>query len=187
MWDTAVTNGLGFLAKRQKAKASAAWDKYNNAMTGIQTAQGNNALSTNVALNRAAHAKNNILIQRSRLMAVAKVNAGASAAGVGGGSVQSTVFDLGRSAGEKIAAENSRFETSLLVSDQRRRGLSMQRELSMKPITQTPSFLTALATTGLSILNEDTTKPSSEGTSLEGPNNTDDLGGWDKLKSMLMI
>lgn len=184
---TLATSIGGYFGRRHIAKRQAMWDRYNNAMAGIQAGQAQNAITDNVALNRAKHAENKVALETSRLQAAAKVKAGAAAAGVAGGSVASTIFDIGRNAGRKLAAENDRFETSLLVTDQQRRNVAMQRTMAKKPITQTPSFMSAVATAGLRILEDNINTPQSSGTTLEGEGTQQETGGWDRLREMLMI
>lgn len=185
-WFKLASGVGGFLGKRKAAKNQAAWDRYNNAMAGIQAGQARNSIAANVAMNRSQHAQNKVAIEASRLMAAAKVKAGAAAAGVAGGAVESTIFDVGRNAGNRLKAETDKFDASILVSDQQRRQVSMSRAMAQKPITQTPSFLSSMATTGLSILGDEINSPSSRGTQLEGAD-TQTPDGWDRLRNMLMI
>lgn len=187
MWTNVLMQGLGFLGKRREAKRRAAWDRYNNAMAGIQAAQSQNTVTDNVALRRDQHARNKLLIQTSRLQAAAKVKAGAAAAGVAGGAVEATIFDIGRNAAKKLDGEVDRMETSLRISDAQRRSIAMQRKMAIKPVTQTPSFLSGMADIGISILGDNAELPQSSGTLLEGPSADPELSNWERLKNTLMI
>jgi hypothetical protein len=177
--------GFSFLAKRREAKAQASWDRYHNAMANIQGAQAQNAITDNVAINREKHAENEVMINKSRLMAAAKVKANAAAVGVAGGAVESTIFDIGRNAGNKLASEDKRMSVSLLASDQQRRGIAMQTMLSQKTVTQSPSILSGLANMGMSILDEQSQSPSSSGTNLGGNQRTSEAFSWDALKTLM--
>lgn len=168
MWGSAIKAGFGFLAASRDAKASRAWETYNNRMAGIQAGSSNNAITENVAKNREAHAQNKVLLQVSRMKATAKVKAGAAAAGVAGGSVDATLFDVGRNAGHRTAQETDRFEQSLLVTDMQRKNVSMQRSMALKPLTPKPSLLGALSNATADILGDMAATPSSMGTNLDG-------------------
>lgn len=182
-----LATGVGsFLGKRKAARTQASWDRYNNAMAGIQAGQARNAISVNVALNREQDAQQRVAIEASRLMAAAKVKAGAAAAGVAGGAVEATIFDIGRNAGKRQQAAADQLQTNILATDQQRRSVAMSRKMAQKPITQSPSFLSSMATTGLSILGDDINSTSSQGTQLEGAE-TQIPDNWDRLRNMLMI
>lgn len=190
MWLQAAQHGIGFLNKRREAKNRAAWDRYNNTMAGLQAGQAQNSITENVVAERDAHASKKLLIATSRLKTAAKVRAGAAAAGVSGGSVEQTLFDVGRNAGNALYAEEARFGAALLVSDQQRKNVSMQRQMAIKPVTRMPSIAQAIGGGMLSIAAdraEDNT-PQSRGTNMEAgqlPQTMTD--GWSKFKDMLMI
>lgn len=191
MWPIVIKGATSFLGKYRTAKAQAAWDRYHNAMTGLQAAQAQNTVTDNVAINREKHAENKVLINTSRMMAAAKVKAGAAAIGAEGGAVEATIFDIGRNAGKKLAGEEARMRVSLLATDQQRRGVALQKQMATRIVTQTPSLLSALASTGMDILDDQSSMAGSSGTNLDGAKQMDkqfDLSkGWDKLKSQLMI
>lgn len=182
----AVFKGVGgYLGKRKMAKNRAAWDAYNNKMALIQAGQSQNAVTDNVAINRAQKAENDLIIKTSRLVAAAKVKAGAAAAGVSGGSVEATLFDVGRNAGRKLAQSTDQFETSLQVTNQQRRSIAMGAKMSQRVSAPGPSLLGALATTGLNILEGMEEDVTSKGTLMGGAKQT--TSGWDRIKSQLMI
>jgi hypothetical protein len=185
MWAMVAQNGFSFLAKRRQAKNQAAWDRYHNAMVALQAAQAQNSVTDNVAINRAKHAENEVLIKKSRLMAAAKVTANAAASGVAGGAVETTLFDIGRNAGNKLASEDERMRVSLLASDQQRRGIAMQSKMGIKSVTQGPSLLSAVAGLGMSILDDQDTGPTSTGTTLGGNKRTQGQFSWDQLKTLM--
>lgn len=177
--------GLGYLQKSRAAKNQAAWDRYNNKMAQLTAAQSQNTVTENVALNKEQHAKNKVLVNSSRLVAAAKVKAGAAAAGVAGGAVEATLFSIGRNAGNRLASETSRMDTSLLVTDQQRRSISLAAKNAQKPITQGPSLLAALGAAGLDILADaEEDANASSGTNLEG-GKLPKLSGLDKIMNML--
>lgn len=186
MWNTVLTQGMGFLTKRREAKNRAAWDNYHNAMAGIQAGVAQNAITDNVAINRARHAENKVAISKQRMMTAAKVKAGAAASGVAGGAVEATLFDIGRNAGQKIAGEEERMRVSLLATDQQRRGVAMQRTMSQKDVTSTPSMLSGMVGIGMTILEDRATEVSSTGTNLDGAERTSSKDfSWDRLKTLM--
>jgi hypothetical protein len=63
----------------------------------------------------------------------------------------------------------------------------MQRAMAQKPITQGPSLLGAVLTTGLDIFNDTAGTSQSSGTLLEGPRTEAPQGGFDRIKNMLSI
>lgn len=184
-WGSALKSFGGFLKASRDAKAQRAWDAYNNRMVGIQAARSNNAITENVAQNREQHAQNKVNIQISRLMASAQVKAGAAAAGVAGGSVDATLFDVGRNAGHKQSQELDSFENALLATDMQRKNVSMQRSMSMKPLTPKPSVFGMLANVGVDILGEQASRPTSIGTNLNGQAQaTPNI--WDRVKTTML-
>lgn len=186
MWMQLAQAGANFLSKRSEAKRQRSWDRYNNAMVGIQAGQANNSITQNVVMNKAKHAENKLAIQTSRLIAAAKVKAGAAAAGVAGGSVEATIFDIGRNAAKATKNETDRFTTSLLATDAQRRSLSMSRKLSQRPETELPSLLGAAFSAGVDILGErETDTRTSNGTLLEGGSNQSDP--WANMRSKYML
>lgn len=187
MWSIIAQRGLGFLNKRAAAKTQRSWDRYNNAMAGIQAGQALNAVAVNTAAIRSEDAIKRVGIARSRLMAAARVKAGAAAAGVAGGAVDTTLFDIGRNAGSALHTEQTRFKATLLATDQQRRGIAMQRQLSQKPLTENPSILGAITNTGLEILEERAALPSSVGTQLGGATQVEQPQPLEQLRNMLSI
>lgn len=193
MWERLGMEALGFLQKNRQAKRRAAWDRYNNAMSGIQAGQSQNAINVNVANARSQDAISRVDIARTRLMAAAKVRANSAAAGVAGQSVDDTLFDLGRNAGSRLHQEKIKFAASLNALDAQTSSLAMQRKLSQKPVTQTPSFLSHMATAGLNILAEraEDNTPTSSGTNLEGDAPTTEestmAGPFSGIRSILGI
>ncbi len=188
MWEQLALRGVSFLQKRQQARTQAAWDRYNNAMSGIQAGQASNAISTNAANLRSQNARNRVSIEKSRLMAAAKVKAGAAAAGVAGRSVDDTLFDLGRNAGNRLHEQKIRFSASMAGIGQQKRSVAMQRQLSQKQITQGPSLLGEIANGALDILGERVTAPGSDGTLLEGGEPTQETTGpLSAIRNMLDI
>ena len=185
MWGSVINAGFGFLKASQDAKVTRAWEKYNNRMAGIQAGQSNNAVTENVAKNREQHAENKVVQQIVRMKATAQVKAGAAAAGVAGGSVDATLFDVGRNAGHKSSQELDRFEQSLLVTDQQRKNISMQRSMAMKPLTPKPSLLGAMANATADILGDQAAAPSSMGTNLGGASQATPTM-WDQLRTTML-
>ena len=166
MWMQAFNDGIGFLAKHTVARNQRAWDKYNNAMVSMQSAQSQNSVTSNEALASAEHAERKLLIQTSRLQAAAKVQAGAAAAGVSGGAVEATLFDIGRNAGTRLAAERDQYDASLQVTMQQRRNIALQSKLAQRDLTKGPSLLAALGDFAADWQTEQET--GSAGTQLEG-------------------
>lgn len=185
----------GHIARHREAKNRAAWTRYNNAMVNIQAGQARNAITDNVAMQRAAKAENDMLIQTSRLVASAQVRAGAAAAGVSGGSVDATLYDLNRNAARKQQTKDTQFERSIMVTNQQRRTVAMQTAMSQRQAPAMPSLLQTALTTGLSIWEERQEAPGSAGTMLESgvpaaAPETEEEGSipfWDRLRSQLMI
>lgn len=186
MWNTIANAGFGYLKAARDAKASRAWDKYNNAVAGMQGGQALNSITVNESMNREQHAKNKVAIEVSRLMATAKVTAGAAAAGVSGGSVDATLFNVGRNAGNRQAQEADSFENGLMVTTQQRRNISLQRQLAQKPLTPMPSILGFVGNAMADILGEQVDEVGSSGTTLNGAQQTTGNGGWDWLKTTML-
>lgn len=187
MWGQILAGAGSYLMKSKKASTQAKWDKYNNTMTALQAAQSANTITQNVALNREQHAANKVQVATGRLMAVAKVKAGAAAAGVTGGSVESTLFGIGRNAGLKIASETQRFDTSIRTTDQQRKNVALQAQMATKAITQQPSLLGAISTTAGSIAATRIDTPTSGGTALEGGTPAPETGMLSDLRTALNL
>jgi hypothetical protein len=181
----ALSAGLGFLNKMAASRADRAFQKHHNRMVNMQAAQQQNSIGSNVLMNREQTANNKLLIQTSRLIATAKAKAGSAAAGVAGGSVEGVIYGVGRNAGTKQHQEARRFQTTLLVTDQQRRGVEMSRAMSQKALTPKPSILSALGNYSMTVLGAVSKEQGSAGTTLNGMQQNDETLAFSDIRNML--
>jgi hypothetical protein len=179
----ALSAGLGFLNKMAASRADRAFQKHHNRMVNMQAAQQQNSIGSNVLMNREQN--NKLLIQTSRLIATAKAKAGSAAAGVAGGSVEGVIYGVGRNAGTKQHQEARRFQTTLLVTDQQRRGVEMSRAMSQKALTPKPSILSALGNYSMTVLGAVSKEQGSAGTTLNGMQQNDETLAFSDIRNML--
>lgn len=187
MWAMKLGSAIGnYMYQNKLAESRRLWTKYNNKMAHLQAGIAQDAITDNVALNAVQHAENKMLIKTSKLMTAAKVKAGAAAMGQAGGSVEATLFDVGRNAAVRLAQEDEAFRTSIMVTNQQRKSTAMSAQMAQQTAPEGPSLGSALLGAGLNILGDAMDTPTSSGTMLEGGSESP-TSGWDKLREHLMI
>ena len=148
-WTSRNTNSVvsgagGFIAASLSNRIDRKWTAYQNRLVNLAAAQSRNALVDNKAMAQEEHLSNVMMINKSRLEAEAQAKAGAAAAGVAGGSVDTTIFETGRNAGAALNKEQSQFEQQLHVMEQQRDNVEAQRVARQRQLPQRPSALGAI-------------------------------------------
>ena len=85
-------------AKKMAYEAEKKWVAYNNTMRALTAAQDNNTLTMNQADAKMQLVEKRIDIMRQGQAAKAAAQVSANTAGAAGGSVEATLFDIGRNA-----------------------------------------------------------------------------------------
>lgn len=147
-WMAIARAGTSFITDSIAASSQRKWTSYNNKMINLQAARSFNTIQQNRAGEVTDHVENEILIQTTELMAKAKVKVAAATAGVAGGSVEASLFNVGRNAGKRLYAEETRFENAMRGMDHQATQIKTQAALAQKQLPTGPSVAGLLLNMG---------------------------------------
>lgn len=129
MWGQ-IGGAIGnFIVQSKMAASKKEWQEYNNGMLRLQNAQNQNAITQNATMTIEAGVMTKLNLERSRKAAAGKAEAFAAAAGVGGGSVKSTLFGLKQNQLAQELAQTQNTERQLAAIEVQRMQSSMSAVL----------------------------------------------------------
>lgn len=150
-WAMAGSLGLNFLSAETNkmvdetaAKAGRLVQQFNNTMVRLSDANNQNAITTNQMLSNEAFADQALMIRKGGLIAAAKTETMAAAAGVKGRSVNQAMFDVQRNAAQRDYQRQVAQKNQNLAFDQQRvnsaLGAEMNQDYSYIPKPRAASY-----------------------------------------------
>lgn len=118
-------------ASEQQYKANKKWQKYENTMLRLSDAQNQNAITQNQTYATMASAAAALEIDKQLIQQRGQATVEAAAAGVGGGSVASSVRAVTRSAASLEYARQEELKAQYLGFDAQRRNSAFNAKMSM--------------------------------------------------------
>lgn len=152
--DNAGAIGLSALYTRQAQErynadllqwtAQKAWQNYSNTMVRLSDSVNQNAITTNEILSQRAFADQALKIKQGSMVAQARTEVAAAAAGVKGRSVNQAMFDVQRNAANRERERQDGFVAANLAFDQQRlqssMGAQMQQDYSYLPKPKSSTY-----------------------------------------------
>lgn len=127
-----ASSAISASAKGEEYKVNKKLMKYENLMTAISAGQSQNAITTNLTLAMEQNAEQGFLIQKNEIMAEGAARVEAAAAGVSGGSVNSTMRQIQRNAAQGQYFRKRQLAGIFLESDAQRQQVATQAALSKR-------------------------------------------------------
>lgn len=125
----AISAGQSSAASEAQYKADKKWKKYQNTMLALSAAQTQNAITTNVTQTTLASATQALEIDKAVMNQRGDAVVQAAAAGVGGGSVASSVRAVERSGAQAEYQRQEDLRNAYLGFDYERRNVAMQAKM----------------------------------------------------------
>jgi len=170
-------------AQKTQARAMQQWQEYQNQMAHIADAQNQNSITTNTTLAIQASANEAVQNQAAGIQAEGAAKVAAAAAGVKGGSVAATIFNVERGIASVEYQRQQDLQNKFLAFDTQRRqsvlSAKMQEDHSYIPKPSSAAMLLGIAKSGLEAYSM-TRAPSSGG--YGGSSGYSDAGTWNGNK-----
>lgn len=145
---------MSYMGDAANAKAQKKIQAYKNKMLNIAAALSQNSVTTNEILSSAQSARQAIAIRRDEMSTLASTSVSAAAAGVRGKSVNLSLIDVQRNAGNAEKDRQRDLAQSYLQYDQQRQNISLQavqgQDLSYIPTPKLGTYLLSAATNYMS-------------------------------------
>ena len=128
-----------FISASQQAKSQKAWAKYENTMRALQAAEANNNITANIVEERSAETAAKLIVQGNALKASASAEVSAATVGASGGSVEATLFDIGRNEAKKLNQTGDQYDASVRSMEAQRRQIAINLAVGKKHVGRGPS------------------------------------------------
>jgi len=127
-------------AKKAQYEADKKWVAYNNTMRHLQAGQNNNMITQNIAKESMAALNDELIIAGNALAATAQAEVGAAAIGAAGGSVEATLFNIGRNEAKKKNTSKDRFDQSIHVMEAQRHKIAVDLAVGKQFVGAQPAL-----------------------------------------------
>lgn len=127
-------------AKAAQYEADKKWVAYNNTMRHLQAGQNNNMITQNIVAEKAAALNDQIIIAGNSMAATAAAENNAAALGAAGGSVEATLFNIGRNEAKKSHTSDQRFDQSVNVMEAQRHKIAIDLAVGKQFVGAAPAM-----------------------------------------------
>lgn len=139
MWsDWAVQGTLGgmktlgsFILRSRQAKADKAWQKYNNALTRMQNAQNQNAITINEGLLVERRVRAEFAVRQSAYQTEGQAEMAAAAIGAEGNNVERVLLQIKKNESRELANIAGDFDAQALQLAEQRVASNFQTEMQI--------------------------------------------------------
>ena len=126
--------------RKQMYEAEKKWVAYNNTMRALQAAQDNNVITQNIAAEKAAAVEEQIMIEGNAMKAKAAAEVAAATVGAAGGSVEATLFNIGRNEAKRSHQAYSHNEASINAMEHQRHKIAINLAVGKQFVGPKPAL-----------------------------------------------
>lgn len=120
-----------FILRSRQAKADRAWQAYNNALTRMQNAQNQNAITMNETLLAERNVRAKYAVQQSSYATQGQAEMAAAAIGAEGNNVQRVLLQIKKNESRELAALDRDFDAQALQLAEQRNASDLQTEMQI--------------------------------------------------------